>query len=103
MRLDSDSDDDGATDGDEFVAGTDLLNPFSRLELLPPAVESEGGKMLVRWCSVSNHFYNLLLSTNLPSGFSTWLMNVPATAPINTYTDSVPHELLRFCKIEVVP
>jgi hypothetical protein len=100
---DADSDHDGVTDGAEDTAGTGLLDPSSRLELCPTSVEADGGKVLVRWWSVSNHYYNLLLSTNLAAGFEPLMMHVPASSPMNTYTDSAPYEFPRFYQIEVEP
>jgi len=99
----ADSDHDGMLDADELAAGTDPLNPASRLEMGSLASPSAGDQIVIRWSSVSNRFYSLLDSTNLLSGFAPLQCHIPAYPPENVYTDTLNGELRKFYRIEVEP
>ena len=43
-----------------------------------------------RWSSVAGKFYTVYKSTHLLNGFSVLATDVPATAPLNTFTDPLP-------------
>ena len=83
-----DTDDDGMTDGDEVVAGT---NPTDANSVFSMSMEShvEPDKMLIHWWSASNRIYDLMQSTNLLEGFDPHAVGLPATPPMNVYTDSI--------------
>jgi hypothetical protein len=51
--------------------------------------------------SVSNRLYALDCSTNLVGGFTAIETNVPATPPMNTYTDAVDRGANVFYRVEV--
>jgi uncharacterized repeat protein (TIGR03803 family) len=87
------------TDGDriptwqEYLAGTDPTNPASVLQFTG-AQPAPSQKIVVRWASVSNRFYNLRRATNLLAGTNVFVIlsgvsNMPATPTENSYTDSV--------------
>jgi len=85
--LDPDSDGDGAPNTDETAAGTDPLNPESVFEVSVCGVRVSGN--VVQWNSVTNKYYRIERSSNLPAGFTVVLTNnVLATPPLNSHTDT---------------
>ena len=86
----SDRDGDGATDYEEFIAGTNPTNSLSVLEIAPFTPLNNG---LVRysWATVPGHNYRLEISTDLIhwTPFSDWIQaassttSVTAPAPVN--------------------
>lgn len=98
----SDWDEDGFLDVDEYFAGTDPKDPASLLKATATAQATSGaGGFVVTWLSASNKNYLLARSTNLMSGFSWIASNIPATYPLNTYTDSSPAEASSVYRIEL--
>lgn len=79
----SDSDGDGATDYQEFVAGTNPTNAQSTLSISPPAPLSNGN-VRYSWASVPGHSYRLEISTDLINWlpFSDWVTAVSATTSL---------------------
>ena len=69
----------------------------------PPALqalEMEGtGTVVLRWSSIRNHTYTVHHSTNLLNGFSVRQSGLPATPPMNSYTDTVNGVLMQFWKV----
>lgn len=64
--LTSDSDHDGATDHDEFLAGTDPRLSGDRFTVLPSSsLYGPGGAMTIRWQSKTDRLYLLETSTDL--------------------------------------
>lgn len=59
----------------------------------PPAFSAEpsfsGINAILSWTSLAGHQYTLHHSTNLSEGFSVLESNITATAPMNSYTDTV--------------
>ncbi|MDD5708155.1 MAG: cadherin repeat domain-containing protein, partial [Kiritimatiellae bacterium] len=68
-----------------------------------PAVDSPvicpDGTFVIRWSSISNHAYTVHHSTNLLNGFSVRQSGLPATPPINSYTDTVNGLMMKFWKV----
>jgi hypothetical protein len=62
-----------------------------------------GTSMVLRWSSVTNHFYTIHVSTNLMEGFSVLRSNISAMPLINVYTDSVQGVPVKFWKITTEP
>lgn len=84
----ADTDGDGLSDPLERVAGTNPRNASDCLAMLVSGPASDGGGVVIRWASASNRVYGLDLSTNLL--WSTWQTvspAIPATPPMNVYTD----------------
>jgi hypothetical protein len=100
-----DADHDGMLTWQEWVAGSDPLNPDSVFHV--KSVESIPGQgMIVRWPSVSNRFYNVSWSTNLLEGASGFMTlpescNISATPPENVFTNSLPGNGACFFKVDV--
>ncbi|MEO5368297.1 MAG: hypothetical protein H7831_18460, partial [Magnetococcus sp. WYHC-3] len=59
-------------------------------------------EFVVRWQSASNKLYTLQAASNLITGFNVILgTNIPATYPVNVYTDSVGNAVQRFYRVTV--
>jgi len=74
---------------------TDVLEP-------PPefnGVAFDGTDAILQWSSIANHTYVLHDSTNLPAGFSELQPGIPATPPMNTYTDTVNGAKIKFWQV----
>jgi hypothetical protein len=74
----------------------------------PPPVMSPpealpDGTTLLQWSSTPNHVYTVHGSTNLPAAFSVLQSAIPATPPINSYTDSTAVLPARFWKVSTGP
>jgi hypothetical protein len=87
------------------VAGTDPTNPTSFFQLTAADRDLAAGHVL-RWASVANRFYSLARSTNLLQGASGFrplfaATNLPATPPLNTYTDRLDGAETLFYKLQV--
>ena len=102
IDTDSDTDGDGMRNRDEILAGTDPTRPDSVLSMAAPLFHHAGSEFVVHWHSVSNRRYSLRAATNLLSGFDLILRtNIPATPPINAYTDTVDGARSRFYRVGV--
>jgi hypothetical protein len=102
---DRDLDGDGLTVREEFIAGTNPLDPVSRLALATPSFLPEGSgdglRLRLAWPSAPYRFYRVLTSENLLH-WSTLAEGLPATPPVNEYEASVPSGAeRRFYRIEV--
>jgi subtilisin family serine protease len=98
----ADSDQDGASNLAEFLAGTVPTNAASVLRLAAPRRPETNG-FVVGWPSVAGKSYRLLRATNLVSGFNTVVQsNIAATPPTNTVTDpSVVPAGSRFYRVQL--
>lgn len=97
----SDWDQDGAPDGDEFLAGTGPKDTGSVLRASQLVTDGHSGGYLVRWQSVTGRYYDVMFATNLVNGFSLLIpaTNLPGIPPVNVWTDIVPGVEQRFYRI----
>lgn len=66
--------------------------------------QSNGNGMVLRWGSLSNHQYHVYWTTNAMGPYGPLATNLPATPPMNVYTDSVHGlELRGFYQIRLAP
>ena len=86
-----DSDGDGFTNDQEARAGTDPTNAASRLVITMASVNAGSSNAVLRWQSAPNKQYAIGWATNLYTSFIDFT-NVPATPPLNTFTDAA-HEV----------
>jgi hypothetical protein len=85
---DSDWDGDSMRDGMEFRAGTNPKDLLSCLTMHHPERDAGTGGLVISWASESNKVYDLLMSTNLADNvFDPIATDIPATPPLNLYTD----------------
>ncbi len=100
----ADRDHDGMLNLDEYRAGTDPTNPVSRLVLYQVVPNpATPGEFLVTWQSATGRVYTVLGATNLTgSGFDLILRtNLPATPPMNVYTDVVEGAVQKFYRVKL--
>jgi len=85
---DADSDHDGLTNWQEWVAGTDPTNSTSALQML--SVTAAGSGVTVTWSSVANRSYALEWATDLgaASTFSVLQNNIAGLVGTNSWTDT---------------
>jgi len=84
---DEDWDEDGATNYDEWRAGTDPTDAESVFALTDVGQTSG---CVFSWLSATGKFYSLWISTNLVSGeFTLTNSAIPATPPVNVYTTGI--------------
>lgn len=84
----ADPDDDGATNYEEYMAGTNPTNSASVFAANPPQLAG-GSDVVLQWSSAAYHYYYIQSSTNLTSGWDTIRSNNVATSPVNSYTGTV--------------
>jgi hypothetical protein len=73
------------------------------LEIMQTPDVLPDGRMIIHWSSVTNHAYTVYDSTNLLTGFSAVQSNIPATPPINSFTNSAMTAPQKFWKISTGP
>ena len=98
---DSDTDGDGATDGDEVYAGTGPTDDASFFALSGLEITSTTNVVL-QWSSVSNRTYAVWGSSNLLS--NTWWFiegGITSTPSVNVYTTTLQNAAGEFYRIEV--
>ena len=82
----TDKDGDGASDADEFHAGTDPNNPKSVFKVVT-VLAGDSGQLLLSWSSVVGKIYSIEKATDLGEGFYDLVTGIAGTPPVNTYTD----------------
>jgi hypothetical protein len=81
-----DPDGDGMNNYQEYIAGTNPVDPQSRFQIV--RVRRDLGGPFVDWSSVAGKFYTVQRSTSLLDGFADLQTHIAATAPLNTYQDT---------------
>ncbi len=84
--LNTDSDQDGATDSNELAAGTNPNDPKSVFALKPDVLTTSLGTKL-KWNSIFGKSYLVQRTPALEQKFETISELIPATPPINTFID----------------
>jgi hypothetical protein len=98
----SDTDHDGLTAWQEYLAGTDPTNAASALRM--QQVSSAGGSNIIRWISSATvrSKYNLYSRTNLTSGsWALYTNNITSTPPTNTLVLPALGRTRMFFKVSV--
>lgn len=99
--LDSDTDDDGFSDGCEDVAGTNPKDPDSLLKLSETRQDGDGVK--VSWDSVPGRAYEVYARDELPgAGDWDYLATITAEGTVTTFTNTAP-PAHRFYRVRVQP
>jgi len=84
-----DTDGDGASDYVEWLTGSNPTNAHSFFAITN-FVPRAGNKFVLTWPSAAGRAYHIQRATNLALPFSIIATNVPATPPVNSYTDTPP-------------
>ncbi|MFH0878375.1 MAG: C1 family peptidase [Lentisphaerota bacterium] len=66
----------------------------------PMPVPAASTNFIVQWASITDRIYAVHRSTNLMTGFVSLITNLPATPPMNTYTDKTQIGACRFYRVE---
>ncbi len=82
----ADPDGDGMNNYQEYIAGTNPLDPQSRFQILHVRPDPTGA--FVDWSSVAGKSYTLQRSSSLVAGFADVQNGITATAPLNTFHDT---------------
>lgn len=89
----TDYDGDGSPDTAEYRAGTEPTNRWSALVAAADfAAGDPVARRVVCWSSVSQKVYSVWRSTDLAAGFFPLSGLLPATPPVNVYTDVPPSD-----------
>jgi Alpha amylase, catalytic domain len=94
-----DSDNDGMSDINEGVAGTDPNDSTSLLRI----TELANGNQLVVWDSVAGKNYQVLATTNLTAPLMIISPVIQASSSSSFYFDSTPDATNKFYRIQLVP
>lgn len=92
-----DWDKDGRINLEEFEAGTDPTDPSSLLKVISFA--PSGTSWVIKWNSVANRHYSVDWSHGIGGPWEMVASNLPATPPINTYTNPLPNPAQSFYRI----
>jgi len=88
VDLTGDTDSDGLTDAEEFVAGTDPTDDTSAFDIEVGSVETPAlTGVVVRWASIQGRTYTVWRSASLMQPFEVIAGDLPATPPLNTFVD----------------
>jgi len=95
-------DGDGHYTWEEWIAGTVPTNGESFLWISNVNWTASATGIVLQWPSVEGREYDVTWASNLSSGFSVVASNLPATAPANTFTNSVlDDDLFEFLRLNV--
>ena len=102
VAITNDTDHDGVPNWAEYVAGSD---PTSRASVfaITNLVVTKGTNFVIAWPSVAGRMYALDSTTNLLQSFAplTGATNLPATPPVNVYTNTGTPALQIFYRLRV--
>ncbi len=83
----ADPDGDGASNWQEYIAGTNPLNATSVFQFLP-AASSSGSSFTLQWPSVVNKNYTLQSASSLGGGWTTVATNLIGNSQVLQWTDT---------------
>ena len=86
----NDSDRDGLSNWEEWLAGSDPTNPLSTLEITAESLAPGTNGIVIRWPCIPDRWYGLCWSTNPAAPASVFVSNLASGASgILSYTDTV--------------
>ncbi|RME89520.1 MAG: hypothetical protein D6766_14645, partial [Verrucomicrobia bacterium] len=93
----ADTDGDGLTEYEEYVAGTIPTNALSRFDIRSVYLGPDG--LVIRWPTFPERVYDVLYTTNLAVPFS--VIGANLVHPQNAWTNPQPIEPLGFYRVRV--
>jgi hypothetical protein len=96
----ADPDGDGASNWEEYVAGTNPLDATSVFKLLPSSAPA-AGFFTLQWPSVVNKSYTVQSSTSSLGGWTTLATNLSGNGQTLQWTDPNPATVARFYRVLV--
>jgi hypothetical protein len=93
-------DGDHQTNYEEYLAGTDPLDPDSELVVVT-VKRLSNGQVELSWPSIPARLYRIERSLNVSSGYVTLADDVPADAPINVWIDTTASDKVAFYRVYV--
>jgi hypothetical protein len=96
-----DADGDGSRNLDEYLAGTNPTNAASALTISSMDVTT-GGLVSVQWPSVDYKLYTVQTRAGFTGAWQTIATDVPATPPLNTFTNAAT-QTGAFYRVSVAP
>ena len=96
----ADPDGDGASNWQEYIAGTDPLDAASVFQFLP-ATPPAGSSFTLQWSSVANKNYSLQSSSSPGGGWTTIATNLPGNGQTLQWTDTNGSAGTRFYRAQV--
>ncbi|MCZ7592764.1 MAG: hypothetical protein M5U15_11745 [Kiritimatiellae bacterium] len=94
----TDSDSDGASNYDEYIAGTDPTSEESVLHAISFVSLEDDGSLELTWPTATGRIYTIERATNVYGPYTEYMQNVTATPPINVLNfapDSGPMYIYR--------
>lgn len=96
-----DTDEDGFSNWQEYLSGTDPVNPQSFLQVQASSAEGDSG-VIIQWNSTMNQTYRLWRSAALmDETFTVVESNIPATPVLNSYLDGTATGGIWFYRVEL--
>ena len=96
-----DPDRDDMTNRAEYLAGTNPTDPESLLTITHCGVPAKG-QCVIQWTSQNNGYFAIERSTLLPHHFTRTVEHIPATPPLNSYTNRVdPQDSAGFFRVTI--
>jgi len=100
VNPDGDDDGDGASNRNEFKAGTNPKNATSLFAFLTVELE-QGVGVRVEWSSVDGKTYAIDRSEKLLTGYAEIASNIQNTAPKNSYVDDTVSDANYFFRVRI--
>ena len=98
----TDADQDGVSDLDEYLAGSDPLDPTSPLRVTLAGPPSSDARVSLGWYSKAGATYAVERADSVGGPFSAVATGIPATPPRNTFADpSASPNATRFYRIRI--
>lgn len=101
VNPDGDDDSDGASNRDEFKAGTNPKSAASLFAFLTVERQPGGGGVMVEWSSVEGKTYAIDRSEDLLTGYAPVASNLLDTAPRNSYLDISVSGPVQFYRVRI--
>ncbi len=97
----TDADGDGFSDNHEYRAGTDPLDPRSKLQFTS-AVPSGHNGLVLEWEGVAGRVHRLNATTNLTVGFAPLISDILAVPGLMRVTNTLPANISQlYYRLEV--